>query len=119
MLNVKMPLLHVRPHHLIGKRGEGKRRQRSSCANALITRDVELTGHLQQRRRLAFERFGIRLFAVGVLKENSVTAADCSLAIALGIEGKTDARRGVEQMSLRAADGNSRRDSALHQSIVR
>ena len=72
------------------------------CISAACTdgwRNVRLCSH-QNKRRRAFQRFGIALVTIGVLEEDSVAAAYGQLAIALRIPREANARRGIEEMSL-------------------
>src|ERR1700683_3318383 len=99
-----MPLLHVRPLSLRGDGGELActsaerekfRRAVGAAADAGVAADIGLQRRNNQRR-IALERFGVGIVAVGMLEENSITRANGHLAVAFGIEGKADSRRGIE-----------------------
>src|SRR5580700_4102644 len=124
LLDVEVPLLHVRPYGLIWNCIDRKREYRHcACtgANACVTAvgttgarahasgDVRLRSPHYEGRR-TFQRFRIGFVAIGVFEENTVAAADSHLAVALGIPRKTDTRGGVEEMSIQAASIRGRSD---------
>ena len=100
-LGVEMPLLDVRPNGFVGN-GINSQGEKQSPADISIASDVKLLGG-QHERRGTFQGFCIALVAVGVLEKDAVPAANSHLAVALRIEGKPNARRGVKEMSLQAA----------------
>src|SRR5205807_9583316 len=55
VLDVKMPLLHIRPHDLFRNscKAEGERRSRSSSTDICISGNVILSGNLDEGSRLA------------------------------------------------------------------
>ena len=65
---------------------------------------------------MTFHALGVGFVAVGVFEEYSVAAAESGLAGPKRIPGETDAGSGVEEMALRAADGNAAH-ATLHQAV--
>src|SRR5579859_4663036 len=113
MLDIEVPLLHVRPHSLAGNGERIQGEQRSSadagiatgrsgaacwtcCANIRLRRS-------EDQRRGAFEGLGVAFVAVSVFEEDAVTAANRGLAVTLRVKRKADARSGVEEMAFEAA----------------
>ena len=114
-LNIEMPLLHVGPLSFGGDgcelTGASAQREEFRCsvgaaADAGVAADIGLQRRNDQRR-IAFERFGVGIVAVGMLEKNSIAGADSHLAVAPGIEGKANARRGIEQVPAHATGMNS------------
>ena len=123
MLHIQMPLLHVRPHHLVRNGVEAGRERRresrhASISNIQISGNVVLRLSLQQRRGLTFHALRVGFVSVGMLKEYSVTTAKGSLPIAEDVIGETNARCRIEQVSLGATNRNTV-NAALDQSIER
>ena len=121
MLDIQVPLLHIRPSGFARNRGNRQRR-RASAKQAGI--EVVIAGDVHHARGLGLdvirlEQVGIRFIAVGVLEENAVTTPDGPFPVALRIEGKPNARRGVEPVVCHAARGNARRHSTVDPPVVR
>src|SRR5256885_1663634 len=113
MLNIQVPLLHVRPHGLArnGERIQGKQRAsadagiatgRSRAPCGTCSANIRLRGSEDQRRR-SFERFGVAFVTVGVFEKDAVTAANRGLAVTFGIKREADARSRVEEMAFETA----------------
>src|SRR5689334_758501 len=122
MLHVQVPLLHVRPHDPGTRQGlktdwELYSRPSTASTNACIANDVVLVRRLQQWRRLAFQTFRTGLVAIGVLKEDAITATDRRLAVPARVIRKPNSRGGIEHMPLHAAHGNPWCDAAANQPI--
>ena len=78
--------------------------------------DVIHHRRIRQGRRV-LERFGVALVAIGMLVEDAVAASYRGLAVAIHIIGKTNAGRGIEQLSLHATDRNAGGYTALHNAV--
>src|ERR1700751_1450146 len=115
-----MPLLHIRPHHLVrnGYEAKGERRSRSSTTDICIPGNSILGCNLDEWSGLAFHTFGVGFVPVCVFKEDAVTAAYSSSAIPKRIPRKTDARSRAEKIPGRAAYWNATY-AALHETVVR
>src|SRR5215831_3777416 len=115
-----MPLLHIRPHHLVRNGIEAKREGRSgrSPTDICVPGNVGLGGNLNEGSGLSFHAFGIGLITIGVLKENAITAADGSFAVSKGIPRKAYTRSGVEKVAARAPNWHAA-CAALHESVIR
>src|SRR5947209_19329840 len=81
VLDVQMPLLHVRPDSFGRNRDHSQRELQTSAADLVVANDIKLCRSLDQRRR-AFQRLNVPFVAVGVLEEDAVAAAQSRLAIA-------------------------------------
>src|ERR1700675_1109476 len=115
VLNVKVPLLHVRPDRLIGNRDHLERgraygsrlhrtRTRSLWNNlAIRTHGLGDRGSLHRRTGSRLQRLRIRLVAVAVFEEHTITTANGGFAIALGIPSKADTRGRIEKVTLHTA----------------
>ncbi len=68
--------------------------------------------------RSTLQCFAVGFVAVGVVVEHSISAADGPRAVAFGIERKTDAGSGIEQMAIHAARRHAV-DPTLHHAIER
>src|SRR5580693_5960894 len=66
----------------------------------------------------ALQVFGIAFSPVGVLEKDSVSSANRHLAVATGIPGKSQAGRGIEQVTAQTTAGYAAR-AALHHAIER
>src|SRR5260370_2041254 len=103
LLDVQVPLLHVRPDCFVGDRCHSEwEQQTAACTNIGVANHVELRGSEHEWWR-AFERFRISFIAVGVLEEDSITTADSHFSVALRIKGEPNSRRGIEEVPLQAA----------------
>ena len=82
-----------------------------------VADDVVLRRSLHDRRR-ALEIFGVGFHAVGVLEEDSVSAANRHLTVAARIPGESETRRRIEQVPAQATARNAV-DAALHHAVKR
>src|SRR5882762_915722 len=104
-LNVQMPLLDVGPNGLARDGIHGKRKEGNNPAaatNVPVSSYVELRC-IERERGRAFERLGVALVAVGVFKEDAISAANRHLAVAFGIESEAEPRCGIKKMTFEAA----------------
>src|SRR3954469_12435986 len=112
MLHVQVPLLHVGPDYLGRDRQETARKLRcgpgeTDISDVSVSDDVVLRCGNQQRGRLTFHAFGVRLIAVSMLEEHAVSATNCSFPSTENIPCKTDTGSGIEEMSFHATDWNA------------
>src|SRR5579872_992492 len=105
MLDIEVPLLHARPDDPLRNRveAEWERWSGRTAADVVKASDIILRLRLQQRRGLTFHAFCIGFVAVTVLEEDAIAATNGSLPVAERIIGKTNARRGIEQVTTDAA----------------
>src|SRR3982074_516308 len=118
MLHIEMPLLYVRPLDFGGNRArcQGQLRGKAAGSDVVVSGDLVLLGRIGQGWRV-FERLRVALVPIGVLVENSVSAADGGLTVTPGIPGETDPRSRVKDMTLHAACWNPSCDPALNDPI--
>src|SRR5580704_11431671 len=100
-----MPLLHVGPG---GFARDGNERQRRCTARKGAGIKIRISHYIHNAAGLGvdvvgLERLGISFVAVGMLEEDSVTAADRPFPVTERIIGKTKARRGIPPMIGHAA----------------
>src|SRR5580692_89920 len=121
VLHIKVPLLHVGPHGLVGKGNEGKwcrAATKKRWSNLGVPRNVYNTGRLSLKTVL-LKRFGIGFVSIGMLEEDSVSTPYGPPSIALRVPRKADARRRVEPVVRHAAGRDPRRDAAIDPAVVR
>ena len=112
-LHIEIPLLHVRPDSLSWNGIHTERKCNSTPTDIGVADDVVLRG-VEHQRRAALQRFRVAFVAIGVFEEDSVSATNCSFAVAEGIVRETDAWRGIEEMAFHATGGNTA-GAALYQ----
>src|SRR5262249_9407884 len=82
-------------------------------ANIGVARHIVLGGFLYQGRR-AFQIFRVGLFAIRMVKENSVGSSDGGFASAERVPGEPDARGGIYESCRHTAPSDSCRATLYH-----
>src|SRR5215472_2088034 len=120
VLDVKMPLLHIRPYHLVrnGYEAKWERRSRRSPTDIFVSGNVGLGGNLDDGSGLSFHPFSIGLIPICVLKENAIASADGGFAVSKGIPRKAYTGSRVKKMPAGATNWHTAYP-ALHESVIR
>src|SRR5262249_14123283 len=107
VLDAEIPLLHVRPLHMVwngdGAKGAGKCSRPAGAANRIIPRGLTNDSVHRQGSGAKLQRLRVGFVAVHVLEEDAVTSANGPLAIAEGVIGKTEPRTRIDPLVRHAA----------------
>src|SRR6266849_4564503 len=116
VLQIQVPLLYVWPYSFGRNCCHTERELSLRLATSRVAGYIVPLRSVRQRRRI-LQRLGVALITVGVLEEDAVPAADCSLAISPWVIRKTDAGSGIEQVTFHAAHRNTGSHAALDNSV--